>query len=168
MVKSKKVVTKKVYDDKKADVADKKAKMEEKCFRKGKDGSLVRRRNFKENTTKWGDSWSYILSNVGEIWSECFDVEIKDGEEVSKMDNDARNDLIMEIYDLSDTPSFKMVSIFFGHMAEAGYIKAKKELEEMTVEEENSSTESSTIEDYNDTSDCSEDDINDLKSNKGK
>lgn len=168
MVKTTKVVSQKVYDEKKADVTDKQVKMEEKCFRKGKDGSLVRRRMFQENTTKWGKSWEYILANVGEIWSECFDVEIKDGKEVSEMNKDARDDLIMEIYDLSDTPSFKMITIFFGHMAEAGYIKAKNELDEMSVEELSSSTESSTIEDYNNTSDCSEDDIKDLKSNKGK
>lgn len=167
-----KVVTKKKYDEFESKLNEQREKMENKVFRTSKSGELVRKALFRENETKWASEWAYILANVSELYGECFTFDInEDGEETSKLDSELKDELVKEIFELPEDSkiSYKTNTLFWGMMAEAQYIKMEKEFKEMTVEEENSSTPSSTdLEEYLDENECSEEDIKDLKSNKGK
>ena len=53
-------------------------------------------------------------------------------------------------------------------LSRADYLSKKEYFESLTVEEKNSSTPKTSINDFNTSSDCSDDDIKKLKSNKGK
>lgn len=147
-----KTVTQKAFDDAKSAMDDARVKYEEKITIISFSGKKRFATKWTDIDVKFSDELEYLQKN--RIYDDLFN---SDGE----IDSEAMKFWVDE-FGLSKNKDVWVL------LARAEYLNKKAYFESLTVEEENSSTKKSSIEDYNASSDCSDDDSKDLKSNKGK
>lgn len=147
-----KVVTKEAYDSAEEAMNEARDKYKEKISIKTLSGKVRLAKKWSDIDIKYEKELTYLQSN--KIYDDLFDSN-------GNIDSESMKFWTQEL-NVSKNKDLWVL------LARAEYLTKKSYFESLTIEEENSSTKKSSIEDYNTSSDCSEEDLKDLKSNKGK
>lgn len=147
-----KTVTQEAFDKAKESMDNARVKYEEKITIKSFSGKKRLASKWRDIDVKFSEELNYLQKN--KIYDDLFDSN-------GDIDQDS-----MEFW--TDELSVDKNKDLWILLARAEYLAKKEYFESLTVEEENSSTKKSSIEDYNNSSDCSDEDKKELKSNKGK